>query len=520
LLLEVYRQPMSTLFAICPHCAKNIILPSDVFDSADCPLCSGPLTMELLRMKNSIIDMQEANIAFETGKQHFDNINFGEAGVAFKKALEFNQNHYLSFYYAGLCDIYENEANPEYDKPLNLMRLLKLSLMRLDSAQVDVKYKISFVLAAAHEVFIMLQKEFYSIAEALDSQKGPRNLRHALILMAKHVNSFLGLDKELLLVFDPSIAESVLGLVNLAIAACVKSTMSYPVSDVSISVPNDEDFDATQKIYGNLLYFAQSVKPDFSIESHRPDFSGTQMFNSDTRSVLDTYYNNLDKRERSAFLAVKGEVLRHIKRQCKTGVLLAYHTLYKNLYIKMEDPIRKALLTQAAEFSFEVLYPRIHLNPVGRPVIECATFEKQSAFTPYLDAFLHELYDENKKTTVKLLDDFYKQVSDMTHLYFNNVKKSMAKTLGGATKGKEFEYHVQFFGHVVNACSIALQENIEFVAYLKKSKWVIQLLKLGKLAAEEFLLLYNYNLDELEKTATGSQLIYVYNRILSALDTK
>ena len=508
---------MTAIFIVCPHCSKNIMLASDVFDASACPLCAGPLTMELLRIKNSFINVEEANLAFETGKQYFDNINFREALIYFQKSLEFNANHYMSFYYAGLCDIYENEKNEGYDRILNLLRVLKYSILKLESAQVDMQYKIPFILAAVHEIYILLLSEYNKMDVLFDKQNAPRALRHRLLLLAKHINSFIALDKELLLVSNPEVAKIIVRLVDLGIGACIKSTQSRAAGDINLSIPLDEDFDAATKIYRNLLHYVQRLDPEYSIESYRSDFITLGLFNRDALAQIDKYNSARGSKDRAAYLSIKGDVLNYLKEHCKTALLYTYNTLYKNLYIQKNDPLRVDLLTHGILFCYELLNPRIHQNADKRVIFESVTYNELQQFTPYLDAFLYELYESNKKLAINELEKFYGELVKMTYMYFDLVTNRYTKPIKYIKhhKDKDICYYADFLINIILVCSLALKDMIELSSF--KSKNRIALLKVGKRACEEFLLLHDYQIAELGKNPVYAVLINIYDEILNAL---
>jgi len=511
---------MAAAFAICPHCSKNITLESDVFDSYNCPLCDGPLTMELLRMKNSIIDMGEANISFETGKQYFDNSDFREAGIHFKKSLKFNANHYLSFYYAGLCDIYENEGNPEYDKILNLMRILKYSFLKLDSAQVDMQYKIPFILAAVKEVYALLLSEYNVLDTIFEKQNAPRVVRHRMMLLAKHINSFMSLEKDFLLIFHQDVAAAILQLVDLGIRACIKSTQTRAIDEKTISVPLDTDFDSASKIYNSLLYFANGLDSKYSIEQYRPDFLELGEFNLDVIEQIDKYNKARGSKDRAAFISVKGQILDYLKEQCKTAILYTYSMLFQNLYVKKGDAVRIEFLIQGIAFCYEILYPRISVNN-KRVLFETPEYSVVQDVAPYLDAFLSELSDTSIKKATGSIDEFFSEINDMTGMYFETVFKVYSNKVNylKMSKGNDFYYYSEFLVNIVFASCLALKDSIEFVPF-NKSKHRMSLLKVGKQAAEEFLLLHDYKFVELEKNQIYAELIRIYNETMNALERK
>jgi len=511
---------MAAAFAICPHCLKNITLESEVFDAYNCPLCEGSLTMELLRMKESMIDMEEANMSFETGKQYFDNTDFREAQIHFKKSLKFNANHYLSFYYAGICDIYENEKNPEYDRVLNMMRILKYSFLKLDSAQVDMQYKIPFVLAALREVNTLLVAEFQKIDAEFERQNASRTMRHLMMLLAKHVNSFLTLDKEFLLTFNEDVAIATLQFADLAILACIKSTQTRGISETIICVPQDEDFDSANKIFSSLLYFAQNLDPNYSIERHRPDFAKILEYTIEAEVQIDKYNAARGTKDRAVFISVKGQVLNYLKEQCKAAMLYTYNVLFKNLYVKKKCPQRLQMLNQGIHFCYELLYPRISITGLRKVSFSAPKYTFVQEIAPYLDAFLQELYVINKKAAINSIENFYREVFEMTRMYYDTVTKQLSNSMNHLKlfKSKDYFYYSEFLTSIVFTASLALIEQIEFMPGKSKNRMVI--LKLGKLAAEEFLLLHDYKIIELEKNPIYAEIIKIYNSMMDALDKK
>jgi len=353
-----------------------------------------------------------------------------------------------------------------------------------------------------------------------EKQHAPRTIRHKMLLLAKHINSFIALDKELLLVFNPDSAKAIVSLVNLGIGACIKATQARAVNDVTISVPLDEDFDTATKIYGNLLYYAQSLDPNYSIESHRPDFITLGLYNRDALSQIDKYNTGRGSKDRAAFISIKGEILNHLKEHCKTALSYTYNILYKNLYTKKGDPLRIDLLTHGISFCLELLVPRIHQNAYKRVIFESMPYQELQQIAPYLDAFLFELAETNKKLAIITLEDFYTDLTEMTQMYFTIVSKTHTKSINRLKtfKGKEFHYYIDFLVNVIFASSMGLLDVIEFKP--QKSKNRLALLKMGKRASEEFLLLNDYKIDELEKDPLYSSVILIYNQILNALDKK
>ncbi|MCL2062156.1 MAG: hypothetical protein FWH03_06010 [Firmicutes bacterium] len=502
---------MAGVYAVCPHCGKNIMLASEHFDSVKCPLCEGQLTVELLRIKNSFIDSVEANYSFETGKQYFDNTNYREAMIHFQKSLEYNANHYLSFYYAGLCEVYDNENNEEYDTPLQIMRLLKYSLFKLENAQVDMQYKIPFVRAAISEISVMMLAQYNKLCENFYEDHLTPHIRAKLTLIGKYVGLFVTIDKQLMLVFDKEIADGVISLIEVGIDACIKASSGFSM-ELMLQIPTQQDYEAASKIAQGLLEFAQTLDPKYSLERHRPDFSDNVAYNKDTLTHIKNYYESLDKKHRSQYLTVPSELLQQLIAHCHSAATFTFNTLFKNIYIKKNDPLRQELLLQGLTFCLEMLMPRVHIDGYKRVMFSSKNRNiKREEILEIFIEFAAELVATGRKALDSALNQFYLRVNMMTGLYFDIVSKNYEKSINrikADRKSKEFIYYNDFVVNVIFACALALMETIELRS-AKKPR--IGILKTGKLAVEEFLLLHDYKVFELEKIPPYAEILRIYN---------
>ncbi len=135
---------------------------------------------------------------------------------------------------------------------------------------------------------------------------------------------------------------------------------------------------------------------------------------------------------------------------------------------------------------------------------------KSGNLTPMMVS-LKELAASARKEAAELLNRFYERVHAVTGRYFNEVTKKYRKSINRikAQQGKEFKYFIDFLLNIVHASALALTETVECTQGNKKKR--IDLLKIGKAAAEEFLLLNDYRIAELEKNPSYADLIRIWN---------
>jgi len=506
------------ILAICPHCAKNIQLASDSFEDAECPFCEGNFSAELLRMKNAFINVEEANKIYDIGKQSFTNGDFREAITHYKKALELNQNHYLSFYYSGLCEIYENANNPGNDKVMQLLRLLKYSLVKLDSAQPDINTKKQFALAIIHEIHMMVKVEFENVFMHFSESNGIKPVRYRLIQLAKYVASFVSIGKDMLVTFDPEIANEVLQLTNMAIFAIIKSTMSVAPSDAVVNAPTDEEYDVAKKIYDSLEAFILTLDPSYTIENHKPDFSALVQFNKETVLHIKKYYDAIGPKNRKRYLSIKGEFLKQLTVHCDVAAQYTFFMLHRNLYYNSSDPLRKEMLVQAINFCFELLYPRIEENSASIASFSAVPHRTQLSVAPYLEVFLAELDEKAKKLTQSSMEDFWAKAYAMTNFHYENMSKMFAPKIDSKklAADKELQRYSKFLCNIIIAASMGLSSTIEYPQ--DKNKDRIALLKVGEKAANEFFMLHNYQFAEMRKYPPYAEVVMLYNEIESELE--
>lgn len=506
-----------SVLAVCPHCNKNIELSSEAFEPCNCPICAGNLTPEFIKIKDGFVDLEESGIAYETGKQYFDNTDFRTAKEHFSKAIKLNPNHYLSFYYAGLCDIYENDSNPEYDIPLNLMKLLKYSLIKLDNSQHSMDFRVPFVRSIYKEICSMLVAEFNKNAIALD-EKESRSLRHKLVLMSKHVGAFTIFDKEYMLLFDPEASLLLLNIIDVGVASVVKSVAARIVDGKQVVAVSDDDYQSAEKIFDSLVNFARGIDPAYSLDPHRPEFESVILHNKSIMHSLQQYNYSLGKKNKKACLSLTGEILNSVLKSCLSGVKFSYDMLFKSLYVKKNDPVRTNILLQGLELCLEILKPRIHFDGYRKLHYNAKGIKKIQNISNYMMTFLDELMTTNKKkTALHLMNEFYALVSKGAKLYYSNVVKTYSVQVNRikSGKGKEFLYYSAFLYNVMCSSALCLEELIYIEKYKCKDKKAI--LKIGKQASEELLLLFDYNYEMLERDQNFSDTIKIYNSILANL---
>jgi hypothetical protein len=456
--------------------------------------------------------MEQSNASFEEGKRYFDNNDFSEAERHFKISLENNANHYLSFYYAGLSEIYKNEENDAFDKPLSLMRILKHSLIKVSNSLVDMKYRIPFARAAIGEIRIMMKAEFDKLNEQLGDIRILSPVRQRLLMMAKYIQSFTVIDKEAMLTFDEEMKISLVALVELGLSACVNSSVGYVIDEQFFAGAADNELDAANKIFAGLMYFLNALEDKYQISKLRPDFSFLTEFIKETETYIRDYNDALGKKNRQRYLSVPGDTTTQFVRRCRLSAEYAHYSLYKTLCSRKGDPLRGEILSHGIKACMEVIVPRIYIDVNKRVVFRSNSRKQNSEVIGQLIQFVDELSGISKKNSTDRMNEFYNDLLVMTEMYFDIVTKSFGRTINKmkARKGREFQFYVDFLLNVVNASALALTSTIS----LKIAKKIrIQILKIGKKAAEEFLLLHDYQIIALEKNPLCADLIKIYGAV-------
>ncbi len=501
---------MNSCYVICPFCAKTVYIEENLSGGYSCPHCSQALGFKFLQENDYIIDIKSADEEYVLGEQYFLNTDFRAAGEHFAKVLKYNRNNYLAEYYTRLCAIYENENRPDYNVPAAIVEAVSSSIQKLDLSQVNVKTKIDFIYAMLNQVYIILSSHFNKIYDDYEKTEKWSELREKALNIATTVKGITLIHKEMLMAFDANIAKSLVSIVDLSICACQKVVVPH-LNDDKLDLPTDEQCDEAKRLYSAFYYFATSLDKSYVFSSYKPDYTANLLFNESVSSEISRY-DEANKHNKRKFLSeVKG--IESLRKSCLIAIEFSYYSCFKSLQASKSDNARNALMSEAIRFSLETLLPRVSIGEDKKVRISVRRFSKAREICKYLNDFLSDYSEINRRIVAEYMNRFYKQVYEMIKLYFSLVYNSYNKFVNKlkAAQNKEFDYYRGFLYQVASSCALALTDCVSFSQHSLGDR--VKLLRLGKQVTEEFLLLSDYKLDELERSTHYSDILDIFNAL-------
>ena len=487
-----------------------------------CPICGQALGLQYLEENHLMIDTAAADEEYRLANQYFENTDFLSAGEHYKKVLLHNPNHYLADYYAHLCEIYENDDKPDYNLPKGIIEALTASIDKLSLSQVNWNAKLDFLNSVLHQTHIILSSHFNRIYEAYEKTEMWDILRDKCLQIANAVKELSNIDKEHLMAFDGSVAKALISIADLAICACQKVVQPHLLKESTLDLPTDFEYEKAKSAYETLLFYATSLDAQYTFSSYKPDYTGNLLYNESVISKLN-HYNNENRSNHKKLLSTPSDALDAFRAEAEIAVKYSYHTCFKGLYAPQNDQARIAIINDSISFCFELLMPRVFIGEDKHVLIEVKTYADANDLAFYLNGFLSEFADYNRRLTAEYLNRFYKQLFELTRTYFAVVYNSYNKFVNKIkeSRDEEFHYYNEFLHQIIYSAAFALQEIVSFDDHMLGDR--IKLLKLGKQATEEFLLLNDYRIEELEHSAKYSDVLDIFNAFddsLAALTNK
>ncbi len=507
---------MDRLYAICPHCEKSIFVAENADGNGVCSACGQALHFPTLRQNGWLIDAESADSEYEAARQYFMNNDFKEAGVHYQKTLTYNRNHYLAEYYAALCDVYENEDRADYDMAGVLTGALVRSVRKMGLCQINVQGRIDFLGAVLNQAYILLSSYFNRIYENYEKTELWDILRDKCLLLAVAVRELTNVEKEALMVFDGSIAKSLVGLADLAICACRKVVQSHLVGDAKLDLPTDHAYEKAKACYDVLLYYASSLDPTYSVSGYKPDYTGNLLYNQSVLSVWNRY-NSENKSAGKKYLSTPGELLDGFRKSAMVAVQFSHHTCFKSLATDKGEQARIALINDAISFCFELLMPRIHINAEKKVVIDVKTYAQACDVGAYLADFMQDFIAYNHRLAGEYAHRFFVKLSETVKLYYGAVFNSYNRIVDRLKEAQnsEYRYYKNFLHEVIYSCVPALREIVPVAAGAASDR--LKILKFGKQVIDEFLMLNDYKVEELALSAKYSDVLDIYNAFDNSL---
>lgn len=496
--------------AICPFCKKTIR-----FDDRLKPICSEcgqPLVMSDLRSKGFIVDHKSEATEIAIAKDYFKNTEFLTAMLHFEKVLTYNANSYIAKYFMQLCDIYLNEETPGYDVIEHTVQAISTSLLLMSRSTSTIGDKFNFIYAMLTETKIIICNKLKSHSDlyAEDISK----FRTTIIFELKALEPLFKIDGELMMTYTREVSGVLMEICDIAILLCHQAVQSTIVGDMLLA-PTDFEYKTLATFNNSFSYFANMLDADYDIKKYTPDFSQNNLLNDKVMNALIKFDAN-NKSRSKRFIISEPEQYNEIIDECKLALNLTYDNCFKSLcdpsYVK-----RIVLLKDGLQLLFRLLKPRVIVSDKKRVSITIGKFVEIADLFGMLDEFVRAL-SEYDNTVNDLLHDFYQELCDIFDDYFDSEYDKFTKFVNKLKdlRDENYEYYKNFLFDSV--CSLAVSLNKFVKSAPTKDRCRQKLVKLCKRACEEFLLLCDYKIDEIDQSNFYRPLLNIYNAVLVESD--
>lgn len=501
---------MIRFYAICPFCKKSIFVEESATNEYTCPVCGETLDFKFLQTENYIIDITAADSEYKTAQQYFVNADFKAAEERFLKTLEFNPNHYLACYYVALCEIYENENKEDFDVSKRLSIAITNSVIKLGLSQANLNTGIEFLNAVLSQSQIIMTSYFNRICDNYEKTEKWDILRNKCLDIALAIKDIANIDKEKLMVFDPTIVKYLTDIADIGICSCRKVAVTHLITDKLLDSPTDYQYEKAQSCHSLLLYYISSLDHGYKAAEYKPDYTANLLFNQNTLSKLDNY-NEKNKSLRKKCLSTAGEVFEDFRKHANIAIKYSYQTCFKSFSTSVNDQARIALINDCVSFCFELLIPRFYIDADKKLIVNVNKFSQSKEYSTYLDAFLCDLSEYNAKLTTEYANRFFVRLHEKIKLHFSAVYANYNKIVNKIKESQnaEYRYYKNFLHSMIYSCALALKEVVPYCSHTLTER--IKILKLGKQICDEFLLLNDYNVEELEQSVKYSDVLDIYN---------
>ncbi len=493
---------------ICPSCKKTV-----VFDEANsCSECGQPLDIAQIKKLSLTIDRAVEAREFAAGKDYFINTEFLSASEHFKKALDANKNSYLSQYFILICDIYLKESSGDCDVMARVMKAISEPLELMQRANVTVNDRLNFISAILAETKIIIIKRLNSHDELfdLDISKYRKNILGELQTLL----ALFKIDGELLMTYSPSVRSALLEIADTAIALCHKAVQTVAVGEELYS-PSDYEYNRFVSLNNDYCFFASSLEPEYDVKKYTPDLTQNNLLND---KVLSRFIKFDAKNKSNAKKHIIGDIDEYndILEECEKALTFTYRSCFMSL-CDAQFPKRKQLLKEGLMFLYRLLTPRIFINDKKRPEMQVSKFVDISERCVTLTKILGEV-DVSDTYARDSLRSFYERICDIMDIYFVDEFSHYTKIVNKLkeTKSDDFERYERFLYDSACAAAPALVEYTSFNAYKDKSR--MKLVKYCKQAAEEFLMLRDYHIDEIDQSNIYRPILDIYSAVMKEID--
>lgn len=497
------------VLAICPFCNKTITIERTL--RSTCPECGHEISYPDLQRRKMIVDGATEKRELAAAKDYFVNTEFLSASEHFKKALAANKNSYSAIYFVSLCDIYLNESGDGYDLMAKVVDMIKSSLELMPRANASAVDKLKFITAMLAETKILIINRLTSRGELFENNIS--EYRKITLSDLKKLLELYKIDGELMMTFAPEVTKILLEIAESAVTACYKAVQTVAVGEDLYS-PTPEEYKQLSSLCNDYCYFAQILDPNFDTKKFSPDFTQNNMLNE---KVLSRFEKFDESNKVNAKKGIIGDIdeYENILSECVKALTFTASNCYKSMCSRQSEQ-HIHLLLDGLQLLSRLLMPRVTITDKKKVDIRVGKFVDIVDWCETLTKFLVDLNEFNEYADA-FLEDFYSRLLECveTHFIAENNKYGKIANKRKDLSEDDFKRYEKLLYTGACCCVPALATYVEFFKYKDKNR--NKLVKICKQASEEFLMLHDFKIDELEQNNFYRPILDIYNAVLEEM---
>lgn len=495
-----------TISVICPHCGKTVKVERTA--RLTCPECGTEFGYAELQKKQLIVDFKAESSSLSAAKELFKNAEFTGAQKLFAKALEANPNSFYAQYFVSLCEIYNHEGDPDYDVVGNAVNTLRSALEVMLRSAASIEDKLTFAVAMLNEIKIITTRRLTTREELFATNV--EEFRKVTVFDLSKLESLFKLDSELIMSFSPDVKTILLEIAECAIKVCYKAVQTVAVGE-ELHSPTKDEYIKLSALCNNYCFFAHSLDPEFDTTVFSPDFSQNSMYNEKVLSMLTKFAESNWQYEKKYLI---GNIAEYdgILAECEKALHFTYLSCYRSLCSRQTSQ-HADLFYSGLQLAFKLLLPRVVMNSDKKVEIHLGKFVDIVDWCDILTRFIVDAYELNPvvgeslhafyENLYAIVDAYVVPEIDKIGKYINKLKQD---------RGDEYFFAQKLLFDAACCCVPALTKYVDFSDGSDKPRE--KLVKICKQAVDDFLLLSDYKIEELDQSNFYRPIIQISSALM------
>lgn len=490
---------------ICPSCGRTV--KAERTAKLTCSECGNTFGFAELQKKRLIIDTRAEMKEMAVARDYFMNAEFSGALKHFRAALEHNKNSYSAQYLASLCEIYLKEGNDDFDEMTAIVEMIRSSLTVMAKNDAPAADKLAFIKAMLNEIKILINKRI-SRDDLFEADIDTFRTLTANDL--SKLTDLFKIDREIIMLYSPDVAAALYEIAENAVKACYRAVQTVIVGE-EIITPSDETYKHLSSLCNEYCFIAHSLDEKFDAKNYSPDFTQCNMLNDKVLSRFAKFDEN-NKQFAKRHLIGDIEEYNSILSECKLALKFTTLSCYRSMCSRQVD--RHAnLFYNGLELVYRLLLPRVVMNDEKKIEIYTGNFVDVVELCETLTKFVVDSYELSEEVG-QSLHTFYERLYEIIDMHLAPVFDKLSKSLNKIKETKNDEFYItqKLLYDGACCCVPALAKYVDFSD--GRDKMRERIVKICKLATEDFLLLSGFKIDELEQSNFYRPILQISSALL------